>query len=331
MTEPQLSVVIPTYNRLAVLQQALAALERQSFPPAQFEVIVVDDGSTDGTWQSVSRMTFSFSHVVLQQQNRGAAAARNLGAARARADILLFLDSDIIAAPQLVREHIQSHMTHRGALVVGHRAAWPEARKSCFSRVIDWDTNVRDGGRITFQEAFSANLSIRRSDFFALAGFNEHFPASGCEDVDFAYRATCSGLEIVYNPAALGYHNHPIDLPGACRQAYSYQISAALLFRQHPELRGRVAHLRDKEPVAWRDDAPGLLARKLARHFLALRPVLALMEWLVAWLERVYPRPGALRFFYWKILGGYQLMGLREGLRRYGDTYRCGPGAANGG
>lgn len=318
MATPRVSVIIPTFNRFAALLQTLEALEQQSLPATCFEAIVVDDGSDDATPTRLSEMTFPFPLSVLQQPNRGAATARNLGAAHASAPILLFLDADIIATPGLLEEHIRSHSMHEHALVAGRRVTWPAATSSHFSQLTDLEGSSSGVRRQTFQEAFSANLSIRAADFRALGGFDPDFPASGCEDIELAFRATQAGLQVIHNPAALGYHNHPQDLRQASRQAYAYQVSAALLMRKHPALRGQMVYLRDKEPIAWGHDAAGLVLRKVARRLLAVRPVLRAMEVAVVALERVWPAPGLLRFLYWKILGSYQLRGFRAGLRRYG-------------
>jgi len=313
------SIVLPTYNRASTLPETLLALGQQSFPPEQFEVIVVDDGSTDGTDDVVAALELPYVKHFLKQENEGAAAARNLGVSHATGDLLLFLDADVIAHHDLLKEHRRSHQSHAQALVAGRRMPWPAARTSLLSQIVDLDSNVKaSSGKISFQEAFTANLSIKKTDFHRLGGFDEEFPASGCEDVELAYRATKLGLEIVYNPGAIGYHNHPATLPQVCQQTEHYQASTALLLKKHPELCGQIDHLRDKEPISWGNDSPVLVTRKTARRLLALPPVLLTMQVLVVLLERWMPSPRLLRFLYWKILGSYQLIGFREGIRRYG-------------
>lgn len=308
---PRLSVIIPTFNQRAALLETLRALGEQSLPPDQFEVFVVDDGSTDSTSEQIARLEVPFALRVLQQPNQGPAAARNLGATRAAGELLLFLDADIIAAPQLLAQHRHSHDNQDRALVVGRRAPWPPACTSRFSQVVDMDTCIPDGP-ITCQEALSTNLSIQAGHFRQLGGFDETLRAA--EDVELACRATQIGMAIVYNGDALGYHNHPTDLAAACRKSYVYHTFYPPLWQRHPELRDQVAHLRDKKPLAWGQDPVGLVARKLARQLLATPPFLKAMEALVDLLERYWPAPRLLRFWYWKILGSYQLRGLRAGL-----------------
>src|SRR5512133_1561145 len=115
----QLSVVIPTHNKRPVLAETLGALKAQTLPADQFEVLVVDDGSTDGTAALLDAYRPPYSFRWLAQTNLGAAAARNAGAAVAAGDILLFLDADIVAAPDLAAAHLGFQETHEAALMVG--------------------------------------------------------------------------------------------------------------------------------------------------------------------------------------------------------------------
>jgi GT2 family glycosyltransferase len=172
-------------------------------------------------------------------------------------------------------------------------------------------------GPLTHRETFTNNLSVPRAEWQALGGFDERFPpGTGYEDMDFAYRAVRSGARIVACPGAVAYHNHPLTIGQYFAKARRYQQSAALLFRKHPELRAELAHLRDKAPIYWRGDEPGLVARKALRRLLALPPVLAALEGTAALVERAWPSERLLRFLDWKIVGSYQLIGFREGLSR---------------
>ena len=96
----KLSVIIPTYNRKESLLRTLAALEKQTLPVDRFEVIVISDGSTDGTSDAISSTSFSFEVGFFEQQNSGPSVARNFGAQKANNEVIVFLDDDIEPIPQ---------------------------------------------------------------------------------------------------------------------------------------------------------------------------------------------------------------------------------------
>ena len=117
---PKLSVIIPTYQRRDILQDCLNALERQSLDPAQFEVIVVIDGSDDGTTELLVKFKTRFSLSHIWQENQGQAAARNHGANKARGDYLVFLDDDVVADPALLEEHLKLQIALDGVAGIGN-------------------------------------------------------------------------------------------------------------------------------------------------------------------------------------------------------------------
>jgi GT2 family glycosyltransferase len=321
---PEASVVIPCYNNAAILAKSLPALARQTLPQDRFEVIVVDDGSTDDTEEVVAAAGSPESFRYIRQSNQGAAAARNRGGSQATGDILVFLDSDVVPDERLLLEHLESHRLHRQALVVGRTRALPADGSDRFYEVMGDELFALDEGDeekiLTFQEMLTRNLSLRRETFLELGGFDEDFPRSGYEDVEFAYRASHLGYRVIYNPKASGDHCHTGTLAEVGQHMYNYQLSAVLLMTKHPEIKGQIRHLRDKEPIQWRRDGFGLIVRKLARQALSLPPSIWFIERTTSALERWYPSPSLLQFMYWQMLGSYLFSGFREGLRRYGSS-----------
>lgn len=319
------SVVVPCFNNALLLAKGLPALARQTVPTGDFEVIVVDDGSTDGTAALVASLGLPESFRYVRQENRGAAAARNRGASEARGQILVFLDSDVIPDAALLQEHLESHRCYDRALVVGQTRALPAEGLGEFYKVLGDTVFSFDQGneekQVTFQQVLSRNLSLRRESFFEIGGFDRDFPRSGFEDVEFAYRAARLSFSLVYNPRASGAHHHTGTLREVGRHMCNYQTSAALLMKKHPEIRGQILHLRDKEPIRWRHDNLGLIMRKLMRQTLSLRPSVWLMERAISVFERWYPSPSLLRLMYWQVLGSYLFSGFREGLRRHRPVF----------
>lgn len=316
------SVVIPTYNRIDVLGKTLKALDDQTLSLQSYEVIVVDDGSNEDVRIEIQSLHLPYFTQILGQEKRGPAAARNLGASHAVGEIIVFLDNDIVVTPDLLRAHIESHRDHPNCLVVGPRSPLPRPGVEDIFEMFDYGPDGSDlrllKESLTFQEAFTCNLSIRREDWLRLQGFNDLFPSNSYEDIEFAYRAVKSGMSVIMEPSALGFHNHPSSFEQRFQRAVSYTSTVPLLYQLHPELRGKIIHLCDKEPIDWKFDSPTLILRKITRSILALKPIIYINKSIFHILKE---RPASrrwLEFFYWKILGGYQWIGLRQGIQQYG-------------
>ena len=123
MKSPSFSIVMPTYQRREVVSDAVQALCELDYD-GPVEIIVVVDGSTDGTEAAVKAIPCRHPKKVIVQPNTGLAGARNRGAAEARGDIILFLDDDMMATPNLLREHARSH-SEGAELVMGTSRSTP--------------------------------------------------------------------------------------------------------------------------------------------------------------------------------------------------------------
>lgn len=313
---PLVSIVMPVYNGAVLLGPTLQALTQQTICPEDVELIVVDDGSSDNPAEIVASVSFPFPCRLIQQPNLGLSVARNRGVMETAGTIILFLDQDMIADPELVAAHVDCHRQHSSALVAGRRVAWSKARTSLVTQILDLESTdvIPDevfGGH-PYQFVIGANFSIPRADILAIGGFDEDFPpGGGFEDVDLAYRAHSSGLTVIRCPRAVGSHNHPKTLKAVCSSAERYNRSAPLFFSKHPELRGAFPYLMDKWPIIWKNDPPWLILRKAVRRILALPAVLWTTVWLTLMLEQFWPSSGLLGKLYRAIIGSYQLRGLR--------------------
>lgn len=315
---PLVSIVMPIFNGAGQLGLTLESLARQSIPATDVELIMVDDGSSDGSHLVVARASLPFHSELIRQANAGLSVARNRGLAKTRGTTILFLDQDIVADPGLIHAHVDCHRRYGPALVGGRRVPWPGARTSLVTRVLDLEStgNVPPHALVQhpYQIVIGANFSIARADIVALGGFDEDFPAGGgFEDVELAYRAYRAGLKVVYCERAVGSHNHPKSLRSVCEAARRYARSGGLLFSKHPELEHAFPFLADKQPISCKADSPRLIVRKLGRRVFALAPVLHAMTAVVQVLEKACPAPRLLSPLYRIIIGSYQLRGYREG------------------
>lgn len=225
-----ISIVIPTYNRKEVLEKCLRSLDDQEFRRADYEIIVVDDGSNDGTVILLDKLSKGLDAALryFRQENKGPASARNLGIKNAKGSIILFLGDDIIAAPGLLKEHYSWHIKYPqdNCAVLGHISWSKEIKISPFMRWLENGGPQFAYGRIkdkTEADAegffYSSNISLKKQ--FLLSNgvfFDEAFLKAAYEDLELGSRLKKSGLILKYNSNALAYHEHYTSLSAACRR-----------------------------------------------------------------------------------------------------------------
>ena len=229
----RVSVVIATYNRAGLLPRLVGALEAQTLPPSSFEVIFIDDGSTDGTVEVLADLARS-SPLTIQilgdGRNRRQAAARNIGWGRASAPVVAFTDDDCVPTSTWL-EHGLAALGTEPRIVVGRTLPDPDQQhlEGPFSRTI----TVSDA---TYFE--TCNIFYRRSDLAAAGGFDEAFSRHGGEDTDLGWRIRRRGVEAVFAPDALVHHDvKPSDLRAATRDALKW-TGIPRVVKLHPEGRG---------------------------------------------------------------------------------------------
>ncbi len=245
------SVIIPTYNRDQVLGLTLEALAAQEFPAGPevsrtgWEVVVIDDGSTDSTRQLVETAALSYPVPLkyLFQQNRKQGAARNLGVCHARGEYLLFLGDDIVPGPGFLGEHRKSHAQGDPLLAAIGYTGWPEHfRRTPFLKYIGeqgWQFGfslIQDPEDLPFNFFYTSNLSIPRDLFLDSGGFDESFQEYGWEDMELGLRLKKSGMRLVYNARAAACHHHRINLASFARRQRQVGCTAWIFYERHPEM-----------------------------------------------------------------------------------------------
>ncbi|BAU66321.1 hypothetical protein STA3757_37250 [Stanieria sp. NIES-3757] len=205
------SIVIPTYNRLPILQKCLQALEYQKLTDNKvegYEIIVVDDGSTDETLTWLSNSSINLPHVkTLIQSHQGAAAARNLGVNNAQGDTIIFIDSDLVVTEKFLQAHAD-------ALVIG-KAKLGSDRIFTYGWVINtanFENPTTEPYKITdFSAAYFAtgNVAIAKKWLVEAGLFDTRFKLYGWEDLELGVRLKKLGLKLIKCPEAVGYHWHP--------------------------------------------------------------------------------------------------------------------------
>lgn len=288
MDRPGFSIVIPTYQRREVVSAAVSALTRIRYAGA-FEAIVVVDGSTDGTEEALAGIETPFPLRVISQPNRGAASARNRGAQAATGEVLLFLDDDMIADPEILEQHARSHAEGADA-VLGDIPLDPASPRNFLSAGVEaWAAERRrqliESDEITLFDLLTGQLSVRRAVFDAIGGFDGAFTRDGSfgdEDLDLGLRLI-ERYRVVFNPDALSYQRYVVGYRAYLRQGFEAGLADAAFARKHPDHAGELfaQHGASTRLARWLliplsrvpglPDALGRLARRAAEGWTPTR------------------------------------------------------------
>jgi GT2 family glycosyltransferase len=208
---PAASIVIPTHDRLPQLQRVLEALAHQERPMDDVEVVVVSDGSSDGTDEHLARLEPPFAMVACATPNRGPAAARNRGVELASGDLVLFLDDDVVPTTAWLGAHLDAHARAGDVVVIGPMVTPPGAVLSPWvrwmhGRIAEQYVAMTSGRWApTARQFFTGNASLARRHVIDAGGFDPSFTRA--EDVELAYRLDERGLRFVFAPEAVGHHH----------------------------------------------------------------------------------------------------------------------------
>lgn len=313
------SVIIPTYNRKDSLLRTLESLARQTYPADRFEVIVVDDGSNDGTGV-IAKRTFPFFLRYVYQNNQGEIVARNTGAEQSAGGILVFLDDDIEVNPNYLEALTAVHMTRTRSVVLGTLIELQGAPTVEERKTSGQSSSYPAVEAVTFIECMSGIVSVSREGFFEIGAMQPLLNSGGRNiwgGIDFGYRAYTHEFRFwrARNAVALHHDDALVSLQARSRRNYRISYAVHYLFAKYPVLQDQIPMFRDKGPIAFGQDPPLLILRKLARQIISSRPAMAAMEWGAPLLERHAPESTALRLLYRWIISGYIYRGYREGLR----------------
>ncbi len=242
---PLFSVTIPTCNRQPILKKCLQALERQSISSHEFEIIVVDDGSSDSTEAFCKNFNPQFEFHYMRQLNAGAGAARRRAVRHARGTFLLFLNDDSIACPDLLQAHKNAHFDSPcdRAAVLGQFQLPPEASNRALTRFLGISpflfpqNSLRPGKYWEYTYFITCNLSIDREAVLAVGSFDPQLRVA--EDSDLGLRLGRKGFCVRYVPEAIATHQHlPFTVADLIRRAEAYGPTQLALLRKHPALLG---------------------------------------------------------------------------------------------
>ena len=224
------SVIIPTFNAGKTLPDTLVALKHQTVSPDEYEVIVVDDGSTDET----AALAHRFGANCINQPNRGPAAARNHGVRVARGEIILFTDADCVPDRDWIR---QMTLPFRNERTVGVKGAYRTRQTELAARFAQAEFEdrydlLKKVAAIDMVATYSA--AFRREIFIKIGLFDESFPVANNEDTELSYRLCAAGYILEFNPEALVYHQHPDSFAKYLRLKFKRGYWRIVVYRNYP-------------------------------------------------------------------------------------------------
>jgi glycosyltransferase involved in cell wall biosynthesis len=204
------SVVVATYNRSAGLRALLRSLAGQDIDPGRFEVVVVDDGSQDDTWEVANKTETPYRLRAFRQANQGPAAARNRAIEAAEGRIIVTLDDDLVPAPDLLRRHLEAHDREPNIAAMGKMLLAPGAKLQPWVRWEEKGLNeqyemLRLGvWPATPRQFYTANASAPREVLLKAGLFDAELRRA--EDVELAYRLEAMGVGFRFLPDAVVHH-----------------------------------------------------------------------------------------------------------------------------
>ncbi|MCU7551301.1 glycosyltransferase [Chitinophagaceae bacterium LB-8] len=247
----KVSVIIPTYNGKHRIGNLLSTLANQTFQVS--EVIVVIDGSTDGTKEYLEQGDFGFTFSIFVQNNKGRAVVRNKGAELATGDLLIFFDDDMRLEPNCIEQHICHHQKHPNSILTGAQIDDYKKASSDFLKYKCWlsrkwsdPLNAYKGQPLPLNNLHltAANFSIAKELFVKLGGFDSRL--RDAEDFDLAIRAYKANVSIYYKHEAFAWHDDIVTATSYIKRLRQYQFAHRTLRRIKPEI---YHNIELREPV----------------------------------------------------------------------------------
>jgi GT2 family glycosyltransferase len=218
------------------LRHVIGALEKQQYPPDAFEIIVVSDGSSDGTDAFLKTHRSSRRLRWFSQKNLGPAAARNAGVDKATGEFIVFIDDDVVPEVGLLAEHMRAHgEANREVAALGPlltpedfaMAPWVRWEQEMLMK--QYSALLRGEWQPSWRQFYTGNASLKRAHILAAGGFNESFRRA--EDVDLACRLAARGVDFVFTMKAAGMHYADRSYRSWLDAAYAYGRNDAIFSR----------------------------------------------------------------------------------------------------
>jgi cellulose synthase/poly-beta-1,6-N-acetylglucosamine synthase-like glycosyltransferase len=239
MSKPDYSVVVPAYQAVDMIGHCVQALNAQTVARERYEVIVVDDGSTDET-AAIARQVGA--DQVIVRPHRGPAAARNAGIEATQGGIILFTDSDCEPSPEWIERMVAPFANPQ---VAGTKGTYRTRQRALIARLVQLEFEIRyermaSLPRIDFIDTYAA--AYRREVLSRSGGFDSVYPHTSAEDIDLSFRLSKQGYWLIFVPEAWVWHHHPTSLVAYLYRKFRYGLWRARVYLRYPEKTRGDAH-----------------------------------------------------------------------------------------
>ncbi len=306
----EISIVVPTFNRKAVLLRTLGTIFDQDLDPGRFEVVVVVDGSADGTSEALRSLAPACAFKVVEQTNKGQASARNVGWRAATGKYVLFLDDDMLCESALVRKHLEAHHGSESDVVFGRTPIAQECAGTALAMPLVLDAayiadrlQKNPQAKIPDDTMICSNVSLARRLLQSSGGYDERY-FRWFEDIDLGLRLLATGAAFRYEPGAVALHLFSKAPEAAIRDQFWCGRNSVLLCRKYPEMRPHSLLTRLDDGPRWKQLARLAAVSAPALPHLLLRvafagantlPQTPSVKRLVLWLHGIRCRIEFLR------------------------------------
>lgn len=314
---PDISLVIPTYQRCTSVLRLLNALSRQTLPMDKYEVIVVIDGSEDGTRQLLESSSWPFQLSPVMQSNQGRATACNTGILKASGELVVLLDDDMEPSPGFLEAHWKAHHSQGTTqdTRLGVLGAVPFPADKASSSITKYEglkfnqhlqRLSQPGFTFKVRDFYSGNFSIRRDVLFEVGLFDQAFKIYGNEDLDLFVRMVNAKVRLVYSPEALAYQHYEKDFAAVARDEVAKGKTASIFLKKHPEaLAESKISTYGQESFQWRAARSILLG--------ASRVFPGMPGQVLRWVQRLEKaRPDSINFVYRFALDYFFWLGVKH-------------------
>jgi glycosyltransferase involved in cell wall biosynthesis len=322
-----ISLVMPTFNRGESLNNIIQEILKSDVSKfSAIEIIVVDDGSSIAAEKFLSLLSIAapFSLRIIRQDNAGPAAARNNGFLNAKYDIVLFIDDDIMAFPDMLLKHVEGHKVYPGSVIYGYCPYVEPDKKKPAYQFLKQLTDVNDDDVINSRfikttSIASGNISVEKKLFPDGEFYKSSLRTPAAEEFELMARLSHRGINIYFNPSIKGWHLQPATIEDKCKQEYKYGIGVAEVALKvpysldHTNLKGlyygnNEISSRDSMLVKFKKGIKSIVSGKVVRNSLLKT---------VQGLEIILPVNRILFPFYRILAGIFVFAGVREGLKKF--------------